>query len=263
MCADKVRQGAVWFGGVEETALRVLLADDDPLLRKVTKLALERLGVACEAVENGAEAVTRWREIRHELVLLDVEMPELRGPDVARLIRAEPDGDRPYLIALTGHQGGPELDEALAAGIDRAVRKPVRGAQLGELLSEARGRSQPAPSGTASSAAPTLDRTALERLAELSGDPTIIHDLIDMFLADAPARMAAIDGATSADAMARAAHAFKSGSGTLGALAVHEACQALEAAGRAGDLSQRAVLVGTLRERLDDLVRELRTWRGS
>ena len=236
----------------EEDDLKVLLADDDALLRKVTSLALKRLGVTCDAVPNGAEAVELWRARRHGLVLLDVEMPELRGPDVARVIRAEQGDDRPYLVALTGHEDGRELQGALDAGMDQALSKPVRADQLATVIASARRGSN--------DGLPVLDRSSLEKLAELSGDPSIIRDLIDMFRDDAPTRVEAIRKATTADELARAAHAFKSGSGTLGAKALHHACKELEALGRTGELAQREALTVRMLEALDALMAELDGW---
>ena len=107
--------------------LQVLLAEDNPVNQKVAMRMLERLGHSVSVAGNGLQALARMKERSFDLVLMDVQMPEMDGLEAARSIRAQEAGKTHVpIIALTAHAMDSHRDECLAAGMDSFITKPIR-----------------------------------------------------------------------------------------------------------------------------------------
>ncbi len=119
--------------------LRVLVAEDDPTNALLIQAQLELAGASPTLVEDGSQAVTAWQPQAWDLVLMDVQMPELNGPDAVRAIRArevEEGGARTPIVALSAHAVDQVREECLAAGCDDYLTKPVDRRRLAVLLAE-------------------------------------------------------------------------------------------------------------------------------
>lgn len=217
--------------------LRILLAEDNAVNQKVALRLLERLGYRADLAGNGLEALEALKRQSYDVVLMDVQMPEMDGLEASRRICREwPEGARPRIIAMTANAMQGDREMCLAAGMDDYISKPVRL----EELSRALGQCQP-PNGLSGPARPesapvaSIDAAVLGEFREMMGEDA--GELIDLFLADAPALVSDLKQALAQDdpeALRRAAHTLKSSSATFGALVLSEMCREVEEIGRSG-----------------------------
>lgn len=115
----------------ERLPLRILVAEDNMVNVKVARAYLAKMGYRCEVVSNGLEALQALERQPFDIVFLDVHMPEMDGYEAARQIRVRwPDGDRPWLLAMTGNAMQGDREKCLAAGMDDYLAKPVRPKEL-------------------------------------------------------------------------------------------------------------------------------------
>jgi PAS domain S-box-containing protein len=115
--------------------LSILIAEDNAVNQRVAKLMLQRLGYQADFAANGIEAVQMVERKTYDLVLMDMQMPELDGPAAAREICDRyPAGSRPRIVAMTASASSADRDECLAAGMDEFVTKPVRLQDLRKTL---------------------------------------------------------------------------------------------------------------------------------
>jgi CheY-like chemotaxis protein len=111
--------------------LAILLAEDNPVNQRVAILMLQRLGYRADLAANGREALEAVERQRYDLVLMDVQMPEMDGLQATREIRARfKEAARPRIVAMTANASTNDRDECFAAGMDDFLTKPVRGADL-------------------------------------------------------------------------------------------------------------------------------------
>ena len=234
--------------------LRILLAEDNPVNQKLALRLLERLGYRADVAGNGLEAVEALRRQPYDVVLMDVQMPEMDGLEATRIVLQEwPRERRPRIVAMTANAMREDREACLAAGMDDYLSKPVHV----EALVEALNKCQPAaqhPTREPSLAVgggpelevqerdpgTILDPAALESLREtVGGDPEFLIELIDTFLEDAPQLLADMGQAVEqgdAGGLRLAAHSFKSNSADFGAKALATLCKELEMMGKAGAL---------------------------
>jgi CheY-like chemotaxis protein len=118
-------------------SLRVLLAEDNPVNQRVAELMLDRLGHRVDTVGTGIEAVRAAQSSSYDVVLMDVQMPQLDGLEATRQIVAAMSGrQRPYIVAMTASALVEDRDACAAAGMDGYLSKPVRARELGLLLAQ-------------------------------------------------------------------------------------------------------------------------------
>jgi signal transduction histidine kinase/ActR/RegA family two-component response regulator len=111
--------------------LRVLVAEDNIVNQKVVMAMLSHLGYRADLVADGREAVAAVRRVPYDVVLMDLQMPEMDGVDATRrIIEEHPDGQRPRIVALTANAYDEDRDACLAAGMDDYLSKPLKAETL-------------------------------------------------------------------------------------------------------------------------------------
>jgi PAS domain S-box-containing protein len=232
------------------SALRILLAEDNAMNQKVALRLLEQLGYRADVANNGLEAIEALERKPYDVVLMDVQMPELDGLDATRRICEEfPAESRPHIVAMTANALPEDREACFAAGMNDYVAKPIRAEELVAALKRVR----PLANGDGDAAQVefvSLDDAALANLRELGGDE-FLAEVIDAFLADAPGLVATLrrsldDG--SAEELRRAAHTLKSNGATLGAATFAEQCRDLEQLAKSGELDGAAELVDRIEQ---------------
>ena len=113
--------------------MRILIAEDNPINQQLAMIVLTRMGYQPELAENGIEALEKLREQRFDLVLMDVQMPEMDGLEAARLIRTEMK-EQPIIIAVTANAMQSDKEDCLQAGMDDYISKPFKPQEIAAML---------------------------------------------------------------------------------------------------------------------------------
>ncbi len=218
----------------------VLLVEDTDYNAWAAAAVLARLGLACDRAVSGADAISRFRAKRYNVVLLDRNLPDLDGTEVARRLREIEDGHPPALIlAVTAYCTPADRALCLAAGMDAFVGKPLTPDKLRAVLAEAGGRpGASAPMALAPAAAATPDLALLAYLSD--GSPDGLDRQIDRYLAEVTENenelAAAADRADLAH-VARTAHQLKGKAQMTGAEPIAALAAEIETAAAAADLA--------------------------
>lgn len=219
---------------------RILVAEDNPVNRKVIGQQLKRLGYAHDFAEDGEAALFRWREQAYDLVLTDLQMPRMGGYELAQQIRSEEqDGHSVPIIVFSANAMDAAWTGWRLLGVNDFLTKPVKFELLGEKLAywlSAVPQSEsaaPAQAGRGGMAVPAL--LDLSVLADLVGDdPATLREFLQQYQHSAEALVAQLQEAfVQSDwlELALAAHSLKSSSRAVGALALGQVCEQLEQAG--------------------------------
>ena len=229
---------AVEDGKPVTSSLRILLAEDNAVNQMVALAILDRLGYHADVAWNGREALEALERQPYDIVLMDVQMPELDGLDATRRICERwPPEVRPRIIAMTANAMLEDREACFAAGMDDYVAKPIRPDALAEALRQARPL-RAAGAVSADDGNVELDASVLQSLRELGGDD-FLAEVIDTFRVEAPNLLATLRRSlvqADADELRRAAHTLKSNGATFGAEAFAELCRELEERARNGEL---------------------------
>ena len=129
LISDTIRQN--------QTA-KILLAEDDEIIRKVMLQMLKKLGYHADVAANGLEVLSALDQYSYDIILMDLQMPEMDGLEATRIIRqCRPDGLR--IIAVTASAPGETREKCLEAGMDDYFSKPLRIKELANLLNRVPG----------------------------------------------------------------------------------------------------------------------------
>jgi CheY-like chemotaxis protein/HPt (histidine-containing phosphotransfer) domain-containing protein len=229
-------------------ALRILLAEDNAVNQMLAVRLLEKRGHTVIVASDGKQAVAAAENDRFDVILMDVQMPQLNGFEATAAIRVKEatSGRHIPIIAMTAHAMKGDREKCLAAGMDGYVCKPVQAAELYQAIASvfpgdpSEGESRP-----------VWNRA--KALAHVGGDGELLRELAGLFLVECPRRFAEVrEAVAQADAakLRLAAHTLKGTVGSFAATAAGEAAERLEAMGQRGDLTGAAEAVATLETEL-------------
>ncbi len=216
---------------------------------------LEKRGHSVVLACNGKEALAALEREPFELVLMDLEMPEMGGFEATASIRRRERGTGRHIpvLALTAHAMKGDRERCLKGGMDGYVAKPIQARELYQAIAEL----LPVTPADEVKPAPVVhDR--IEALEHVGGDPALLRELIEVFLQDCPRMMEdAREALRSSDVqkLKRAAHSLKGAVGILGGKAAFEAALRLETIARHGDLAPADAAWQTLEHALEQLRR--------
>jgi CheY-like chemotaxis protein/HPt (histidine-containing phosphotransfer) domain-containing protein len=239
--------------------LCVLLAEDNSVNQVVASRILEQQGHRVVVVETGRAALMALEQTRFDVILMDVQMPDMDGLEATAAIRAREAAaaaggappSRIPILALTAHAMAGDAERCLAAGADAYLSKPINATTLVRTIE------QLAPAGSGDeppSFEVPLDLTVT--LGAVAGDRGLLGELAQVFAADCPRRVADLKDAVSArdaERIHRASHAIKGAVATLGATRARELATQLEAAGRERRLAETAELESALAQELEKI----------
>jgi two-component system sensor histidine kinase/response regulator len=226
--------------------VRILLAEDNLTNRMVALKILEKLGYTADAVGNGLEVLDAVQALPYDLVLMDVQMPEMDGFEATQKIRnlesTASNRDLP-IIAMTAHAMKGDRERCLEAGMSDYVTKPIRPRELGEAIARwtSPGKRINRDRRVEKRTDPTevFDRAGL--LDRLSGDEEMLQELMETFLDDIPRQIGtleeAIEKGNALDARLHA-HTLKGTSANFGAQTLQAAAYWVEKAAEGGSLSK-------------------------
>lgn len=205
-----------------QNGLRILLAEDNLVNQKVARRLLERLGYQCEVVSNGREALQRWREQFWDLLLIDLQMPEMDGETAIRLLREETlsqGRDHQLVIAMTAHALQGDKERCLAMGFDGYIAKPVSEETLQKEMTRVYAEDNRG----------LPDEARL--LKQCANDPLLVDELLAVFSESLNSEMMNIMAALDKDdreTLRRVAHKFRGEAITLGFTHLGERLQQLD-----------------------------------
>ncbi len=244
--------------------LHILVAEDNAVNQRLVRRLLEKQGHRVTVAANGREALAEAEKHRFDLILMDVQMPEMGGFEATAAIREreQHSGRRIPIVAMTAHALPEDRERCLRAGMDAYVPKPIRTEellktveQLAPVASSGAGREKEAAGGV-------LDEAAL--VAGVSGDRKLLLELVDLFLHDRAGLLAELRSAVRRRDAARvqtSAHALKGSVGNFAARGAYEAARKLETLGREGDLAAVGAAYAALEDEVTRLAQALTALR--
>jgi PAS domain S-box-containing protein len=241
-------------------SLRVLVAEDNSTNQALVSALLKQRGHHVSIVGNGRLAADRAVLEPFDLILMDVQMPEMSGLEATVAIRdhERTSGGHVPIIALTARAMAGDREQCIEAGMDGYVPKPLRPDELFAAIDDATQQSGRRPAST-SIAAGTVDRDVL--LAGFGGRVDLLKHVVDVFLEDAPIMLARVTTAMQAGSavdVASAAHALKGSVGLFSQGHAYEAVRRLEQFGRSGDLTGAETVRAEAEAGITQLTTELR-----
>ena len=245
--------------------LRILLAEDNPINKELAVRTLSKRGHMVTVTDNGKLAVEAFEKHDFDIVLMDIQMPEMDGFEATAAIRQKElsNGRHIPIIAMTAHAMKGDREKCLASGMDAYISKPIH---IEELLQVTEGltRNRGPIDRTAESVQLTASADLDAALLRVEGDEALLSDLARLFCEECPKMMAAIQHGIeykNAESLERAAHSLKGSLSTFAAAQAFELASKLERLGRSRDLEDVESVFASLDAEMNSVLTALETFQ--
>jgi two-component system sensor histidine kinase/response regulator len=241
--------------------LRVLVAEDNPTNQALVSALLKQKGHRVTIVGNGRLAADRAVLESFDVILMDVQMPEMGGLEATAVIRdhERTAGGHVPIVALTARAMAGDREQCLAAGMDAYVSKPLRPDELFSAIDSVVSGQPDTTTPSAPAAGGSVDRKSL--LTAFGGRMDLLKHVVDVFLEDTPSILTRLKGGlenNNAADVTSAAHALKGSVGLFSQGEAYECARRLEQLGRSGDLTNGESVLEELLVSVSKLTTELR-----
>jgi CheY-like chemotaxis protein/HPt (histidine-containing phosphotransfer) domain-containing protein len=217
--------------------LRILLAEDNAMNQRVALNLLGRFGCTAEIAHNGVEALAALSRSEYDVVLMDVQMPEMDGIEATReIVRRYAPAARPFIIAMTANTLASDRTACADAGMDDFVSKPVDVQQFRDALQRGlehvKHRNDKKSGAPADGARDLVDRSVLAQYVTSDNDSSheTLRRVVGMYLMDIPIKLQALNAAMDANdvkSVGYYAHNIQGSFSMLGAMQLAAHCRQL------------------------------------
>jgi two-component system, sensor histidine kinase and response regulator len=214
----------------EKWPLDILLAEDNPVNQKFALRTLQKLGYAADLAENGLEVLKALEKKAYDLILMDIQMPEMDGVETTIIIRSRVAEEvRPQIVALTAHAMPGDREKYLSLGLDDYISKPIKLEELIRVLKSCKPKNGTAINGLSNPAAETENKLVapeitLTNLKETLGfgeaeEDSFVFELVEVFINETTDLLAQLSSSVKQGdikTLCRIVHTLKSSSQTIG-----------------------------------------------
>ncbi len=254
---SEVKQSHVTKEGLPE--LKILLAEDNAVNKKLATKLLEKLGQNVVAVENGLEVLDALNKDEYDLILMDIQMPKMDGVEATRRIRQAENKDKHIpIIAITAHAMQGDRESFLEAGMDDYLSKPLHFDQLFEII---RRYSQYKKGSLMQDKEDNLLLDIEEFKKRVGGDENLMHELFEIYADECEEKLNRIRIAVEekdSEKLEKSAHNLKGASANISAKAVYETAYELEKIGTSKDMSQTTDALKRLENNLSKTIEQIK-----
>ena len=240
-----------------DRSLKILVAEDNAVNQKLAVTILKKYGHLVTVVSNGKDAVDILNEQKFDLVLMDIQMPEMDGFEATAAIREKEKSTSEHIpiIAMTAHAMKGDKELCLESGMDGYVCKPIQPQNLFEAIAQLMDCSAGVECEPPLEATAMIDMSAL--MKRVDGDTDLLAELVELFIEDYPKLLSQIEEAMAdgnAEELASRAHALKGSVGNFAAKSAFDAALRLEKLAREGNLEKAQEAYDKLMQEIHRLI---------
>jgi len=248
--------------------MRILLAEDNEVNRRLAMRLLEKRGCTIVVAVNGVEALAAVEREKIDLVLMDVQMPEMDGLEAMRAIREKEkvSGKHLPIISVTAHVMKGDREKCIEAGADDYVPKPLQPGELFAAIERVRSGSRQNEETRAAEPAATDDLNPTELLERVQGDRELLAEIVQLFDDGLPAILRGLHESIARNdtaEFARAGHTLKGSVGNFGRQAAYRAVEQMEGFAKENDMAQAAATLRIVESELERLQAALEPFRAA